>query len=167
MSRRFMRIFAFVLVVSVFIGWLRAGLVVVDSARAATAWPYGETLSEVSDPYAALVARVKASGFFPLSPLRLAERQTPGQQDNDEGIPPFPKIVAASIVDGMPRVYLRSKDGIVKAAGGGETLESGWQLKTVDLHRVIAVYDGQESEFQITKYEEHEGVVSPEDASNE
>ena len=71
--------------------------------------------------------------------------------------PPFPVIVAAAIVDGAPHVYLRLGGGKIISAASGFVLESGWELKTVDLTRVLAVYDGQEQEFKITNYEEREG----------
>lgn len=170
MTRRLTQILGGVLAVSALLGWLRAGLVEVHGAHVDTAWLYGESSIEVSDPYGPLVARLKASGFFPLSPLRQAERaemQTGDEHEGDGSVPVFPAIVAASIADGVPQVYLRSDDGVVTAASGGETLESGWQLKMVDLNRVIAVYDGQESEFKITNYKEREGRVNPVETPNQ
>lgn len=172
MSRRFFQVIGVVFVLSALMGWLRAGLAPVDGSNLSDSWRNGE-VEEASDTYTILNARLKATGLFPISEERAEEladeerAKTEQFEVNDGVTPPFPKIEGASIVDGLPQVHLRLEDGQIISAGRGETLESGWTLKMVDLDRVIAVYDGQEHEFKVIDYKEREVAGAPNRATDE
>lgn len=159
MSRRFVQVFGAVLAICAIIGWFRSGLAPATGAQMRDAWVHGDGGAEKVQ-YLKVAKRLKKTGLFPAS-KRLGVGEAAGggiKGSNGKGAPaPFPVIVAAAIVDGAPHVYLRLAGGKIIPAASGFVLESGWELKTVDLTRVLAVYDGQEQEFKITNYEEREG----------
>lgn len=163
MGRRFLYIVSVGLVLSALLGWLRGRLPDVGDETIVDGWSYGETLPATTGVYDALNSRLKATGMFPKSLVRLKAIQAKnGQESVDEKkIPPFPVIVAVGIVDKIAQVHLRLEDGRIMPAKSGDVLESGWELKLVDLNKVIAVYYDEEFEFQITNYEEHEGTERP------
>lgn len=166
MTRRLLPLAGLLLVLSVVLGWVRSDVDSAGSAQGVDAWAKNAATLHSPVQYDELTARLKASGLFPMSQKRIdarIARQNGGTGGGIAGVdaPPFPAIIAASIINGMPRIHLRLGDGNIIAAVSGDTLESGWQLKTVDLSRVLAVYDGEEQEFKVTNYKERESDTAP------
>lgn len=170
MIRRFLPIIGLALIVSAAWGWLRANTDHDARIQRGDAWARNAAVLNAQPDFADITARLKASGLFPMSKKRIdaLEQQSNGANSNGGGIaggaaPVFPTIIVASVVDGVAKVHLRLADGTIISAASGDTLESGWRLKTVDLNRVIAVYDEEEQEFKVTNYKERESDDDPQD----
>ncbi|PHR53892.1 MAG: hypothetical protein COA47_16435 [Robiginitomaculum sp.] len=158
MTRKWLQMGGAALALSLVVGWLSAGYGAANQVGNQVNWPYDKSGQTTQINYPALQQRLKASGLFPVSSTRLAElaaeAATAEPEEDENGLRPFPKIVAASMVDGIAQVHLRLDDERIIVAHAGDTLSSGWTLKMVDLTRVIAVSGDQQQEFKIADYKD-------------
>ncbi len=163
---RLQKIFAVICLMSVAAGWLTARIKSEGSAQLKDNWERAIDGLDVTRDYDMLEARLKETGFFPLSTTRSAEqdRLRAEAELRAAETPKFPDIIGSSIINGKPRVHLRiAEDEIVTVQSGG-VLESGWQLKMVDYDRILAVYGDEEQEFKVTNYNAFEGRADPKSA---
>ncbi len=164
---RLQKIFAVMCLLCAMVGWLGASVKSENSAQLRDDWESFIDGLDVSQDYDIFEARLKGTGFFPLSTLRSEERarlkaealanaETPTTQ-----APEFPDIIGSSTINGEFRVHLRLAEGEIATVKNGDILESGWQLKIVDSDRILAVYEGEEQEFKVTDYNAFEKQDDP------
>ncbi|HFB55300.1 MAG TPA: hypothetical protein ENJ46_05195 [Hellea balneolensis] len=155
MSRRVWPLIVGVALFGGILGALSASQDVVDVDVKADEWQVVQMPGASTEYFNAMVQRIMASGILPVSREKLQRQAALAAQNTDvleTGIPKFPEIIGASDIDGIPKVHLRLKGNRIISATSGDVLETGWQLKTVDLERVIAVYEGEEQTFSVTNY---------------
>jgi hypothetical protein len=123
-------------------------------------WQAAQKSGISAEYFAQVTQRIIASELLPVSRDKLQQQAALAAQNTDNvetGMPKFPTILAVSQNDGIPKVHLRLADNSIISATNGDVLETGWQLKTVDLERVIAVYEGEERTFNIANYKSQNG----------
>ncbi len=171
MNQKWLQIGGAVLVSSLIVGWLGAGYGVANQTGSQVNWPYDKAEETSLVDYPSLQQRLKSSGLFPVSSTRLAELAAEAAaaepEEDENGLRPFPTIVAASMVDGIAQVHLRLADEQIIVARAGDTLRSGWTLKMVDLIRVIAVSGDQQQEFKIADYKDRSELQDDDSADIE
>jgi len=63
-----------------------------------------------------------------------------------------PKIGGAKTVRNVRHVSLIGEDNVIQTVKAGDVLDSGWEIKSINRKRVIAVFDGQELDIPINSY---------------
>ena len=141
-------------VISLLAGWWRADLSASEVPFNNDKW---DALAGTIDPthYSKIAENLQGSDIFPISRAEATrlEQQAGVETKVIEGVPPFPSIVGASVLNGVPHIHLLLTDKSLLKAKSGDELESGWELISVDLKRVNAVYDEEEHEFSVTNYD--------------
>mgnify|MGYP000285561588 CR=1 FL=1 len=104
--------------------------------------------------YSMTAINVKASGILPLtnSQIRAIDNSGTPQTQNTPTASPFPEIKSVFNTDGTLHVMLMLADNSLVAAKTGDTIETGWTIKSIDLTNVIAVFDEKEHEFAVINY---------------
>jgi hypothetical protein len=146
------------LIIAAVLGWVSASGTGADRREIRDPWP--ERLApadEVSINEA--LSRLNGSALFPKPAVKSGQALGPDGQPISEGAGagaraagPFPDIRGVSILDGRPHVTLELASGDIKTIAEGETLESGWRLKSVDPTRIIAAYEDEEITRPIRDY---------------
>jgi len=158
MSRHIIMIGACLTLAAAF-GWISASGEDASNREIRDPWPNSlNSVNEMSINDALL--RLNASALFPQPTSRDGRPLGPdgkpidadGAESASGATPPFPTIRGVSILDGRPHVTLELKGGAVETVAEGETLESGWQLKSVDPTRIIAAYKDEEITRPIRDY---------------
>jgi len=139
--------------VSLFAGWWQAGFSVSQRSSDNDQWGEIAGVNMNAEDYAKLATMMRQSAMFPISRAeakRLEELDADSEDNMIEGVPQFPDIIAASVLDGVPHIHLLLSDKTLVKAKSGDELESGWTLKSVDLRQVSAVYGDTEREFWVS-----------------
>lgn len=152
--RRFIIIACVLLGLSAVLGWLRAGAGSVGGQVDTQEWqslpmPGGDTtaLSRVAE-------RIRATDLFVLS-LAEEEKLKDATQDTQlvaNGVPPLPTIASVQSVNKSYEATLINPDGTVITVSEGESLPSGWLIKTIDQRQVIAVFEETEQRLAVAGY---------------
>jgi len=160
--RKLLPLILLLLIASGVLGWLRAG----TSAGARTAeldsWSTLQSGAMGTAEYKALAKQLKQSALLPLSrkeqkareeaATKLAASTSPAGQAAARPVPPFPKILGGSRLNRTHYVHVLAADNSLTKLRGGDVLESGWEIKTVDRRQVIAVFDGEELTLPVIPY---------------
>ena len=137
------------------VGWLHAASAVQQGQVQNDIWSEAASLSVDASALKAKVASVKATELLKLSRKaeeKLAEANGEGSEAADNNRPKFPLMAAASQRNGKSYVNVIFPDGSIGEIQAGDTLSSGWVIKSVDLRQVIAVFEGEEERFIIRPY---------------
>lgn len=145
------------------LGWFQSSVSQSPVTRGADVWPT-DMGSQSSDVNVQTLRNIlKGSGMFPAGrtsvtgPQGQAGEHGEGVQPQAPIAPPFPTIIAASKVNGVHQVHLRTAAQKTVYAVAGDRLESGWMIKTVDPGYITAVFGEDEKEFKIRNYEKGSG----------
>ena len=155
MGIRFLVLGLTLAIISLLAGWWRADLAASQVPSIHDEWA-GMSGSDISpQQYSVIALRMKASTIFPVSreEAKRLEQEAGSATTVIEGVPAFPPIVGASVLNGVPHIHLLLEDSTFVKATSGDKLESGWQIISVDLKRVNAVYGDEEHEFLVTNYD--------------
>ncbi len=139
------------------LGWYKSSVDVGAVPDLNDNWSDGAYVNrpQTASVYAALLSGINSNQILPLSAEEAAAIASGTGQGGDVDpsdpsyVPPFPEIVSVSAINGETRVHLRLDDETVQYAIEGERLDSGWQLKTVDLTHIVAVFDEGERRIAI------------------
>jgi len=143
-------------VLSLMAGWWFAGLSASQKPDTRDQWGDLKGAEFVSEYYAKTAQMLHASDIFPISRAEADRRdaiEAQGAADVVKDVPKFPTIIGASILNNVPHIHLQLQDKSLLKAKSGDTLESGWQLISVDLQRVSAVYGEETQDFWVTDYD--------------
>ena len=157
--RRFAPLIVLLLCASAVLGWLRAGISAGARAAEPDSWAQLQLGAPSDARFKEMSLQLKRSAFFPESPAELiaaeeAQKAKAGSADVDlpSGAPPFPQIIGASYLNNRRYIHLKMPKNSVAKLQQGDVLDSGWEIKTVDRRRVIAVFDDEEIEIPIISY---------------
>jgi len=145
------------LIIAAILGWLSVNSGASAARGITDPWP-AEPLAAEPVPINDIRNRLNSSALFPKSDTAQDQNLGPdgkpidGKGSGPQNAPPFPDIRGVSILDGQPHVTLELADGQIKTIAEGETLTSGWQLKSVDPKRIIAAYKDEEITRPIRDY---------------
>ena len=156
MKYRVAGIFILFALISMTAGWMRAGFSTSNVLGDVDNWEQLNESQGKAIDYAVISRRLKSSDIFPISREEAKAIETRAefeQGDEEKTVALFPKILGASVLNGVPHVHLLLPENTLLKAKSGDVLENGWELKSVDLRRVIAVYDNEEQEFSVTDYD--------------
>lgn len=139
------------------LGWYKSSVDVGAVPDLNDNWSDGAYVNrpQTASTYATLLSAINANQILPMSAEDSAAAvSTAGQggevdPSDPSYVPPFPEIVSVSEINGETRVHLRLDDETVQYAVAGQRLDSGWQLKTVDLTHIVAVFDEEERHIAI------------------
>ncbi len=150
--RRFIPLIFALLIASAALGWMRAGTSAGTRAADVDGWNALNYAPLSRASYAKMAARLKSAQLLPLSRIEekiLANGGGPNTAVlGSKNTPPFPRILGYS----LPHVLTEGPDKTTLKFKKGDVLDSGWEIKTVDRKRVIAVFDGEDFEFPIIAY---------------
>ena len=135
------------------LGWFRADVGQPDAVSLEDEWTSLERTDIEAGRYAQLTRRLSSSRFFARSFDTEADTNEFLDAEGNKLAPPFPKIVGASRLNGVPHVHLLLPDNTFVKGKSGDILANGWELLLVDSERVTAVYEGQEKEFLVADYQ--------------
>lgn len=137
-------------------GWWRASFAVSQKVESTNQWDELQGVNIDQARYSEIAKALHSADMFPMSAEEekiKAEIKASGEVEALEDVPKFPSIIGASVLNGVPHVHLLLKDKSLLKVKAGDELDSGWQLKIVDLQRVRAVYGEDEKEFWVTDYD--------------
>jgi len=155
--RRALLLMSLALIIAAIFGWLSVSGGASNARDIRDPWPSGAITAEpasIND----MRDRLNNSALFPKPDAAQGQALGPdgkplsGGSSGPQNAPPFPNIRGVSILDGQPHVTLELADGEIKTIAEGETLPSGWQLKSVDPKRIIAAYEDEEITRPIRDY---------------
>lgn len=153
MKKWLLYLIVFGMIFGLCLGWLRADAGQADAVSLEDEWTSLERTEIEDGRYAQLTRRLASSRFFARSFDDGADTTEFLDADGNKLAPPFPKIIGASRLNGVPHVHLQLPDNSLAKGKSGDILASGWELLLVDSERVTAVYEGQEKEFLIADYQ--------------
>lgn len=156
MRLKFIGIIVLMFGAALLIGWWLAGVNIAKTGDVIDPWDSFKIANIEAGEFNAITERLKRSDIFPLSreEANIAEAASKiAVISSEPGLPAFPTIVGSSVLNGEPHIHLLLADDSFLKARSGDSLESGWKLKTVDLKRVLAVYGEDEREFFVTNYD--------------
>lgn len=169
--RRFIPLVILLLIASASLGWFRAGTIAGPRAAEVDGWDALQHGQPSDADYKAMAAKFKQSALLPLTTrLEIENAANAAALQTAAGplaAPPFPQIVGSSRINNARVIHVILADNTLTKLRQGEVLESGWEIKTVDRKRVIAVFDGEELEIPIIAYLEAAFEKSEEDGMNE
>ena len=139
------------------LGWLRAGTSAGPRAAEIDNWEALQYAPVSSAVYKAMAASLKQSALLPLTFQEVqaqeeAEKQDVAAQNTVGSAPPFPQIISSYRLNKTRYIQLLNADGTVSKLQQGDVHDTGWEIKTVDRRRIIAVFDGEELEIPIIAY---------------
>ena len=158
--KRYGLIIGISLILAAILGWVSARGEDSSNREIRDPWPDALGAADTMSINDAL-ARLNASALFPKPEADRNEKgqligpdgkPIDGSASGDDAAPPFPDIRGVSILDGRAHVTLELPGGAIETIAEGETLSSGWQLKSVDAARIIATYDTEEITRPIRDY---------------
>lgn len=152
--RRFIIIACVLLGLSAVLGWLRAGGGDGGGTVGTQDW---QALPMPGGDAAALsqtAARIRATDLFVLSSAEEEKLKDAAQntQAVATGVPPLPTIASVQSVNKRYQATLITPDGTVVTVAEGETLPSGWLIKTIDQRQLLAVFEDTEQRLAVAGY---------------
>jgi len=154
--RRFLVIIGILLLLSASVGWWRASLATLQGQSQTDIWSEPRSVNLDSAALKAMVKRVQATELLKLSRKDEEKREEAAgkasEVEVDNNRPKFPKIVAAFQRNNVSHVTLMSDDNVMTEVKAGDSLTSGWLIKSVDLRQVIAVFEDEEERFVVRPY---------------
>ena len=141
------------------LGWLSAGTSA--GPRSADVDNWEALLYRPVSPadYKAMATSLKQSALLPLSAKEVqaqaaaaAAAENTSSDVKTRAAKPFPKIIGHYRLNNKRYIQVRNADATVSKLQQGDVHDTGWEIKTVDRRRVIAVFDGEELEIPIIAY---------------
>ena len=152
--RKFILIAVLGLVVSAAFGWWRAAVATQPGAVPTDEWRVSTLARFDSGASQKLGQKIRATDLFittPLTDAAAAAAEAPVDA-GPEKTPAFPKIVSAPLLNDIHHALLLTAEGGFLKVVSGDSLPSGWVIKTVDSRQVIAAFDGEEKRFPVAAY---------------
>jgi len=154
MIRRVLPLIILACAVSAALGWMRAGTSAGVQTPTVDGWDALQYKPPTKREYRAIAAQLKASSLLPLSLIEERRGSAPAAAavETAGALPNFPKIGGAKTVRNVRHVSLIGEDNVIQTVKAGDVLDSGWEIKSINRKRVIAVFDGQELDIPINSY---------------
>lgn len=172
---RYKLVTGLVCLLSIVTGALYANLETEGTPLYTDDWSYDAPLPRetLTAQYQQMLEGIEKSNMFP-KPEGFVEPPKANSDNNDPAnnpddplyIPDFPEILSVAIVDGAGRLSLRGEENTAIYASEGDVLNSGWQVKAIDLTRVTVVFGAIERELTInynTQNEARDANMPPKD----
>jgi len=137
------------------LGWWRADPSAASEGAVVDRWDAMQAQSLTDSAYAKMARQVKASALLPMS--RMAERsaQSAATSTDVTASPTagkFPKVLSRSAINKVPVVILQGTDNSVMTVKVGDTLDSGWTIKSIKKNEIVATFEAEEIRVPTVAY---------------
>lgn len=152
------------------LGWWRADPSAASKGAVVDGWDAMQHQPLPDSAYAKIARQVKASALLPIS--RMAERrgEVTGAATDTAATPTagkFPKVLSRGVIDRIPYIVLQGSENALIKAKAGDTLESGWTIKTIEKNEIVATFETEEIRVPTVAYLQTAFEKSDEDAMDD